>query len=273
MNVSGVSSTQSFQTNNVSGSSSQNQLTSDQKDLVASVLENYDSDSLSKEDAVEIASVFAEAGISPSRDLANTMASSGFSAQEVGELAGVAGNSGMPPPPMGGMPPPPQYDSQEIDAISSTLEMFLNADDDSNTENEISEEQEEFIATLLSNYDASNISAEDAEEIDSTLKDAGIMPSRELAEVMSESGFDAREIGDLAESERPQSASHESISDYTSRILSLNEGAKEQVKELFESYKPENTDLTMDEASKVVSNSLSQILSDSNNYTSTSFYA
>jgi hypothetical protein len=271
MNISGISSTQSFQSDSVSGNRAQNQLSSDQKDYVSSILENYDSDSLSQEDAIEIASAFAEAGINPSRDLANTMSESGFSAHEVGELAGVAGASGMPPPPPGEMPPPPKDESDEIQSISNTLEVLLNLQSD---ESSISEEEEEFIASLLSNYDSDNISQEDATQIDSALKDAGIMPSSQLAEVMSASGFDAREIGDLAQSERPpQASSYESVSDYTSRIMSLTEDSKQLVKELFDAYSPQNTTLTAQESSAIVANSLSQILGDSNNYKNTSYYA
>ena len=94
MNVSSLSSVQSFQSGGVSGSRPQNQLSDEQKDLVSSVLEDYDSGSLSQEDALEIAASFQEAGITPSRDLANTIADAGFSAQEIGELAGVAGQGG-----------------------------------------------------------------------------------------------------------------------------------------------------------------------------------
>ena len=203
MNVSAVSSTQTLQTGNVSGNGPEIELSDEQKELVSSVLEGYDSDSLSQEDAIEIASAFADAGITPSRDLANTMASSGFSAHEVGELAGVAGASGMPPPPPGGMPPPPQDSQEEENSISSLLETLLNDDEDENSES---------------------------------------------------------------------SSLYQSVSDYTSRIINLNNDVKQQVKELFESYSPQNTDLSRDDASKVVVNSLSQILSDSDNYKKTSFY-
>ena len=205
MNVSATSSVQSYQTSNVSGNNHQMQLSDDDKELVSSILENYDSSSLSQEDAVEIATAFAEAGINPSRDLANTMAASGFSAQEVGELAGVAGASGMPPPPPGGgmPPPPPSSNSEEEEIISSILETLLNMGKDD----------------------------EDSE-----------------------------------------SSSYESISDYTSRIMSLNEETKQQVKELFDSYSPQNTELSPEDATTVVIGSLSQLLGDSDNYKKTSFY-
>jgi len=276
MNISALSSTQTFQSSSVSSSSQKNQLSDEQKDFVSSVLEGYDSDSLSQEDAVEIASAFQAAGIAPSRDLANTIADSGFSAHEIGELAGVTGGpagAGGPRSAGGPPPPPPPQDNQEIQAISSTLELLLNIQATNEEESSLSEDQEEFISSLLSGYDASNISQEDATAIDSALKESGIMPSSQLAEVMAQSGFNAREIGDLAEAERPpQQSSLESVSDYTSRIMSLTQDVKQEVKDLFESYSPENTQLSPQDASKVVVNSLSQILADSNNYKNTSFY-
>lgn len=67
--------------------------------------------------------------------------------------------------------------------------------------------------------------------------------------------------------------SFESLLDYTSRILSLNDNAKEKVMDLFENYKPENTQLSSSEVSNVVKNSLKDILGDENNYKNTSFYA
>ncbi len=202
MNVSAVSSTQVLQSSNVSSNQAKNQLSDDQKDLISSVLEEYDSSSLSAEDASAIVTAFQDAGIQPSRDLANTMSESGFSAREVGELAGVEGpQGGMPPPPPGGMPPS-SNDEAEESALSTLLETLLSSDEDEET-----------------------------------------------------------------------SSSYETVSDYTSRIMSLNDDVKSQVKELFDTYSPNNTDLSKEDASKVVINSLSQILGDSNNYNKTTFYA
>jgi len=267
MNVSAITSSQTFSVGNSGANSPESAISDEQKELISSVLAEYDPEDLSQKDAAQIASAFQEAGIVPSRELANVMSESGFSAREVGELAGVAGPAGTPPP------PPPQ-DAQEIQSISNTLEILLSFGKEQNEDNTISEEDEEFISSLLSGYDSSNISQEDAIAIDSALKEAGIMPSRQLAEIMSESGFEAREIGDLSEAGRPDRLStYESVSDYTSRIMNLTDDVKEDVKELFDSYSPQNTELTAQEASKVVINSLSQILADSNNYKSTSYYA
>jgi len=270
MNVSGLSSVSAYSPSNAV--SNKPQMTDEQKDVVSSVLEGYDASTLTEEDALEIVAAFQDAGIGRSRDLANTMSEAGFNASDVAELAGISG-AGRPPPPPGGIPPSSSQDSSEIEAISNALEILLNIRHQNDGSNSISEEDEEFIASLLSDYDSSNISAQDASEISSALREAGIAPSRELASVMEDSGFNAREIGDLAQAGRsPQTSSFESISDYTSRIMSLTEDMKQEVKDLFDSYKPENTDLTAREASKVVVNSLSQILSDSSNYKSTSYY-
>lgn len=269
MNASAITSNQTLSVGTSGAKRPESAISDEQKELISSVLADYDPQDLSQEDAAQIAGAFKEAGIGPSRELANVMSESGFSAREVGELAGIAGSSGTPPP-----PPPPPPDAQEIQSISNTLESLLSFGTNKSDDKEISEEDEEFIASLLSGYDSTNISQEDAIIIDSALKEAGIMPSRQLAEVMSESGFEAREIGDLAEAGRPSRASsYESVSDYTSRIMNLTDDVKEDVKELFDSYSPQNTELTAQEASKVVINSLSQILADSNNYKSTSYYA
>ncbi|MGA1931267.1 hypothetical protein ACH5BF_00885 [Arcobacter sp. YIC-464] len=69
------------------------------------------------------------------------------------------------------------------------------------------------------------------------------------------------------------STSFDSILDYTSRILSLNDDAKSQVMDLFENYKPENTELSSSDVSSIIKNSLQNILSNEDNYNSTSFYA
>lgn len=72
-------------------------------DTISSILENYDADNLSESDAQSIVAAFKEAGIEPSSELESAMEEAGFSAQEVGTLAGVgAAQSGTPPPPPGG---------------------------------------------------------------------------------------------------------------------------------------------------------------------------
>ena len=83
-------------------SSISNSLSSSQLDTISSVLENYDADSLTQSDAQNIVAAFKEAGIEPGTDLEAAMEEAGFSAQEVGSLAGVGAESGGTPPPGGG---------------------------------------------------------------------------------------------------------------------------------------------------------------------------
>lgn len=195
--ISGVSSVSSYsvsQTN--SSSSNSSSLTSSQIETIQNTLSNYDASSLTSSEASEIVSAFKDAGIQPSKELAETMADYGFDAKEVGSLAGVGPQGGMPPP------PPPSGEGSEQDSISSVLDILLNGEED----------------------------------------------------------------------EEESSTSFETILDYTSRIISLNDSAKEEVQELLENYSPENTDLSREDAKTVVQNALSQILSDSDNYNSTSFY-
>ena len=195
-----------------SSRSNSNVLSFDQQQTLQDVLSNYDPDNLSTSDAQEIVSAFQEAGISPSKSLADAMDSLGFDAQEVGSLAGVGGPQGaggMPPPP----PPPPKEDENSISDILSELLDYDSEDEDS--------------SSVFTNAYSSN----------------------------------------------SNSSSFESVLDYTSRILSLNDEAKQEVMDLFETYKPENTELSSKDVSNIIKNSLQDILSDSENYNSTSFYA
>jgi len=85
-----------------------------------------------------------------------------------------------------------------INSISSSI-VQTNAMQSSNSQSStLSSYQKEYIGALLENYDSSNLSADDATQIVSALKDQGIAPSQELASVMDDSGFDAKKIGDLA---------------------------------------------------------------------------
>ena len=167
----------------------------EQLDKISSILSNYDPNNLSAEDATQIATAFQENGIEPSKELADTMSTFGFDAQEVGKLAGVQGNRPNTPPP----PPPSQEEQEEVTDILSEL---LSKDEESQSSN-----------------------------------------------------------------------AFEQILDYTSHIVNLNDNSREKVNELFEQYKPDNTKLSQEDASTVVKNSLSQILGDSSNYNSVSFYA
>lgn len=171
-------------------------------------------------------------------------------------------------------------------------------------------DQLDTIGSILSQYDPNNLSSQDATEIANAFKDNGIEPSKELSDAMSTFGFDAQEVGTLAgvigattgrvntppppppsqqekddvtdalkelfsdEDESSDSNNaFEQLLDYTAHIVNLNDRSKEKVNELFEQYSTNNTNLSKEDASSVVKNSLNQILGDSNNYNPVSFYA
>lgn len=83
--------------------STNDSLSISQEDTITSILESYDASNLSQSDAQSIVAAFQEAGIEPSSELESAMEEAGFSAQEVGTLAGVGSSQGgTPPPPPGG---------------------------------------------------------------------------------------------------------------------------------------------------------------------------
>jgi len=122
-----------------------NSLSASQKEEIASILENYDASSLSQEDAKEIVAAFEDLGISPSRDLANTMREEGFSAREVGSLSMKEDASSTQA--MNSMPPPPppsdssSSDTEEEDALALLLEELLAKE----IEEQEEEEQKELV--------------------------------------------------------------------------------------------------------------------------------
>ncbi len=175
----------------------------------------------------------------------------------------------------------------------------------------LSTEQQAFISDLLSGYDSESLSASDAQEIVKALQEAGIEPSKAMESTMAASGFDAKEIGDLAgvgkegggrpmgppppkkeemssvsdllesllssdeedDSTTSATSSFETILDYTSKIVSLKDDAKTEVMDLLNKYNSEENTLSKEDTQKFIVNSLSQILKESDNYNTMSFYA
>lgn len=64
--------------------------------------------------------------------------------------------------------------------------------------NNTTSSQKDTVSSILSEYDANNLSESDAQAIVSAFQKAGIEPSSELESAMSEAGFDAQEVGTLA---------------------------------------------------------------------------
>ena len=135
MMVNGIgSSSFDYQLNSVSSSSNNSSLSYEQQQSMDEILSEYDGNNLSESDAKAIVSAFQDAGISPSREMADAMDSLGFDAHEVGTLAGVGPQGGSQA--MGGMPPPPppppsnSESEEEFNTVSSLLETLFNSDDE-----------------------------------------------------------------------------------------------------------------------------------------------
>jgi hypothetical protein len=182
-------------------------LSSYQKEFIATLLESYDSSSLSSDDALAIVSALKDEGIAPSEELASVMDEAGFDAREVGDLAGLGG-AGMPPP------PPPQ------------------------SGNEYSEEEESYVTELL---DALLGTDEDDESVTTSSVSNGV--------------------------------SFDSVMDYTSRIVNLNEESQEQVMTLLSDLSSEENELTTDQKATILKHELGAILSNEDNYSRVSYYA
>jgi len=85
----------------------------------------------------------------------------------------------------------------QISGINSA-QIFQSTSSNANNKSSLSFEQQSLIEETLSNYDASSMSEADAKEIVKTFSDANITPSKEFESTLSSMGFDAKEIGDLA---------------------------------------------------------------------------
>jgi len=179
----------------------------------------------------------------------------------------------------------------------------------SNSSSSLTTAQLETISSTLEQFDSSNLSSEDASSIVKAFDEAGIQPSKELASAMEAEGFDAKSVGDAAgvggpkggggmpppppsgeeessmanlldtllsleeEDDTSDNSSFNNIMEYTSRILNLNDSSKTEVMDMLEKFSSNEEEYTADEVSNILKNSLSSILSDSDNYNNVSFYA
>ena len=66
-------------------------------------------------------------------------------------------------------------------------------------------EQSDFVKETLAEFDAENLTSDDAQSIQAAFKEQGIAPTKELADLMGELEFDAKSIGDAGrvEGQRP----------------------------------------------------------------------
>ncbi|WP_076925423.1 hypothetical protein [Pseudoalteromonas sp. EB27] len=90
-----------------------------------------------------------------------------------------------------------------INSISGSSASFISQQ--SSQASKLTTEQSDFVKETLAEFNAENLSAEDAQSIQAAFKEQGIEPTKELADLMSELEFDAKSIGDAGrvEGQRP----------------------------------------------------------------------
>lgn len=110
----------------------------------------------------------------------------------------------------------------------------------------VSSSQQDTISSVLSNYDADNLTQNDAKDIVAAFQAAGIQPSSELESAMEKAGFDAQEVGTLAglgsaqgggtPPPPPGGGSSSSESEEEFDVLDTNEDGVVSLSELEEAY-------------------------------------
>jgi hypothetical protein len=170
------------------------ELTDDQKKQVATVLSDYDSSAVTASDAKAIFNAFKEAGINPAPGLRDAIKAAGFDADKLRSLAmpedgqgqgaaPAAGPGGGRPPAggprgAGGRPP-----AGGAGGARSTTGTQSKTDSTSSTEEEDDEEDLsplEELQKMLSEYDLSNLSEKDQDELMGKLSEAGLLDPGKL---------------------------------------------------------------------------------------------
>ncbi len=122
--------------------------------------------------------------------------------------------------------------------------------DTSTSSSSTSSSQSDTISSILAEYDASNLSENDAKSIVSAFQEAGIEPSEELVNAMAEAGFDAKEVGTLAGVAGPQgggTGGAPMASSVTSEVydaMDTNEDGTVSIAELQAAYSSSSTSST-----------------------------
>jgi hypothetical protein len=85
-----------------------------------------------------------------------------------------------------------------VSSISSGLSITMPTTSSSSSAAKLTTEQKTLISDTLSELDAENLTEADALSIIETFSEAGIEPGKEMESALADLGFDAKQIGDLA---------------------------------------------------------------------------
>ena len=146
------------------GSQKSAALTDDQKKQVQDILKQYDPNNLSAADAQKIFKALKDAGITPGKDLRDTIKSAGFNLHQLRTLA----NNGT--------------EAAQASSQGATL----------------TDDQKKTVQGILSQFDSKSLTAGDAQSIFKQLQQAGIQPGKDLVNTIQAAGFDAGQLASLA---------------------------------------------------------------------------
>ena len=132
------------------------QLSEEDKEEIQSILSEYDADSLTEEDAKSIFEAFREAGIEPAAGMREAIEAAGFDAEKLRSMAMPSGQP--PPPPPGGRPPGGMQQKGQGLNVSALQDM----------------------QDILSEYDLSDLSSEEEDELITKLNDSGLLQAGNL---------------------------------------------------------------------------------------------
>lgn len=114
---------------------------------------------------------------------------------------------------------------------SSSINAGMSMPTQKNTQS-LTSEQQAFITNTLSQFDADNLTQESATSIIEAFAEAGIQPGTALEASLTELGFDAKSIGDLAnisgDDNRPPPPPKQSSEEITSLVDYLTELMEEK---------------------------------------------
>lgn len=91
----------------------------------------------------------------------------------------------------------------------------------------ISTDQKQQLTELLSDYDVNNLSADDAEDIMSSIDSIGIEEGKALGKLIADNGFNAETIGALADEADPSIAT-EIVSFLSDLVLSYDDESSDE---------------------------------------------
>jgi len=175
------------------------------------------------------------------------------------------------------------------------------------TRHVVSTEQKSAIEQVLSKFDASSLTSEDAQEITNAFKELEIRPSKSLRETIESAGFDANEIRNLSQntskkvnetpapkhisesnsdsgldmfeellsqlvdlSNQDNLSTAKSIEEFTSRFSNMTDEAQNGVKDLLTQFKEDNLKVG---SPTMLANSINEIMSKDKSYNHIEVYA